>query len=145
MVKHANNGCGRRPSPTMAAAAAVLAAAMLAGCSQGPDMSGIAAERELMETRLLGTQAGLVQRNRGEGYDFEAELYLERNGAQYDMKLHPPVPGTAGAYHHFVDAIVNDKPHIATGEEGLVVMELLDAVYASAASGAPVRVGGGGH
>ncbi len=74
MVKHANNGCGRRPSPTMAAAAAVLAAAMLAGCSQGPDMSGIAAERERSVRRydisqaiaangqvvVAGTQSGAV-------------------------------------------------------------------------------------
>lgn len=81
MVKHANNGCGRRPSPTMAAAAAVLAAAMLAGCSQGPDMSGIAAERERSVRRydisqaiaangqvvVAGTQSGaaLVSADRG--------------------------------------------------------------------------------
>ena len=47
-------------------------------------------ERELMETRLLGTKGGLVQRNLNEGYEFEAELYLERAGAHYDMKLHAP-------------------------------------------------------
>jgi predicted dehydrogenase len=99
------------------------------------------AERELMETRLLGTRAGLVQRNRNETYEFEAEIYLERNGAQYDMKLHPPVPGAANAYYHFVDAILNDRPHVATGEEGLTVMAILDAIYASARAGKPVRVG----
>jgi predicted dehydrogenase len=98
------------------------------------------AERELMETRLLGTEAGLVQRNRNETYEFEAEIYLERNGAQYDMKLHPPVPGAPNAYAHFVSAIHDRTPHLATGEEGLVVMEILDAIYASAAAGKPVRV-----
>ncbi len=98
------------------------------------------AERELMETRLLGTQAGLVQRNRNETYEFEAEIYLERNGAQYDLKLHPPVPGATSAYYHFVDAIVHDKPHQATGEEGLIVMTILDAIYASARKAAPVRI-----
>jgi predicted dehydrogenase len=98
------------------------------------------AERELMETRLLGTQAGLVQRNRNETYEFEAEIYLERNGAQYDMKLHPPVPGAPNAYAHFVSSILNKTPHLATGEEGLMVMKILDAIYASAAKGAPVRI-----
>ena len=98
------------------------------------------AEREFMETRLYGTNGGLVQRNVGEGYQFEAELYLERNGCQFDMKLHPPVPAVKGACYHFIDAIVNRTPHIATGAEGLIVMELLDAIYRSAAQGKPVRI-----
>ena len=42
--------------------------------------------------------------------------------------------------HHFVDCIINNKPHIATGEEGLIVMQLLDAIYKSAAKNAPVRI-----
>jgi len=99
------------------------------------------AERELMETRLLGTIGGAVQRNVGEGYNFEAELFVERNGAHYDMKLHhPPGPDVPNQFHHFVDCIVQDKPHIATGEQGLVVMELLDAIYESAGSGRPVQI-----
>jgi predicted dehydrogenase len=44
--------------------------------------------------------------------------------------------------HHFVDSILSGKPHIATGEEGLSVMEILDALYRSAAEGQPVRIGG---
>ncbi len=49
-------------------------------------------ELELMETRLYGTKAGLVQRNLEETYKFEAELYLEKDGAHFDMKLHAPFP-----------------------------------------------------
>jgi predicted dehydrogenase len=97
-------------------------------------------EREHMETRLLGTEAGLVQRNRNEGYEFEAEIFMERQGAQFDLKLHPPVPGATTSYYHFVDGILNRRPHIATGEEGLTVMRLLDALYASARKGAPVKL-----
>ena len=97
-------------------------------------------KQEEMETRLLGTDAGLVQKNVGEGYDFEAEFYVERDGCQYDMKLHPPVPAAHGAMYHYVDAIINDTPHIATGEEGLTVMKILDAIYASAAKGTPIRI-----
>jgi predicted dehydrogenase len=98
-------------------------------------------ESELMETRLLGTRAGLVQRNMNEGYNFEAELYIEREGCLFDMKLHPPVPGVRGAMYHYVESILAGKPHTATGDEGLVVMEVLDAIYESARKGAPVRVG----
>ena len=98
-------------------------------------------ERELIETRLLGTKAGLVQRNMNEGYDFESEIYLERNGVQYNMHPHGKMPaGPGSAMAHFADSIINDVPHIATGEEGLIVMELLDAIYASAASGEPVKI-----
>lgn len=97
-------------------------------------------ERELMETRLLGTKGGLVQHNVNEGYAFEAELYLERDGCQFDMRLHPPVPAVKSAMYHFVESILTNTPHIATGEEGLIVMELLDAMYASAAEGRPIEL-----
>lgn len=122
-----------------------LAAAMITfdtGASLVVEASWAAniSEREQMETRLYGTKAGLVQRNTQEGYTFEAEIYLERNGAQYDMKLHPPVPGAGSSYAHFINAIRDRKPHLATGEEGLIVMEILDAIYASAAKGAPVKI-----
>lgn len=100
------------------------------------------AELEFMETRLFGTKGGLVQRNLGEGYKFEAEIYVEREGCQFDMKLHPPVPAVKGGPHHFINCIQNKTPHIATGEEGLIVMELLDTIYLSAKKGAPVKING---
>jgi len=97
-------------------------------------------ENELMETRLLGTKAGLVQRNLNETYQFEAEVFLERDGTPWDMKLHSAPDYNSSSMAHFVDCIVHDKPHTATGEEGLVVMELLDAIYTSAAKGKPVQI-----
>ncbi|NBB95376.1 MAG: Gfo/Idh/MocA family oxidoreductase [Planctomycetes bacterium] len=97
-------------------------------------------QRELQYTRLLGTDAGLKQYNINETYDYEAEVYLEKHGTQYDMKVHPPVPGCQSSYYHFIDSIVNDQPHIATGEEGVTVMKLLDAIYTSASTGKPVQI-----
>ncbi len=98
------------------------------------------AQREFMETRLYGTSGGLVQRNIHEGYNFEAELFFEKEGAQYDMKLHSPLQPVPTPMYHFADSIINDTEHIATGEEGLLVMEILDALYASSASNMPVRL-----
>jgi len=98
-------------------------------------------ERELMETRLMGTKGGMVQRNLNEGYEYEAELFLERNGCQFDMTPHQPIPNVGSAMHHFVDSIVNDTPHTATAEDGVTVMRLLDAIYLSAAQGKPVKLG----
>lgn len=97
-------------------------------------------ERELMSTRLLGSKAGLLQRNLNEGYTFEAEIFLEQNGCQYDMKVHPPVPAAHSHMYNFVEAIVHNKPHDATGEQGLLVMRILDAIYKSAATGKPVEI-----
>jgi len=98
-------------------------------------------ERELMETRLYGTKAGLVQRNTQEGYTFEAEIYLERNGSHYNMNLHGPARPAPKPMYHFVDSIVTGAAHIAAAEEGVRVMGILDALYRSAAEGRPVQIG----
>jgi len=97
-------------------------------------------ERERMETRLLGAKGGLLYRNVGEGYEFEAQIFTERDGYQWDYKLHPTQSLASNAMCHFIDAILNDTPHVATCEEGLIVMELLDALYESAARGQPVQI-----
>lgn len=96
------------------------------------------AEAELMETRLLGTRAGLLQRNLNEGYTFDAHIFTELNGAPFDLHLHQAATPAPSAMHDYADAILHDRPHPAPGEEGLVVMELLDAIYESARTGAPV-------
>lgn len=101
-------------------------------------------EPELMETRLLGDLGGLVQRNVNGGYDFEAEIHTERAGCPLDTRLHPPVAAVEpSSMAHFVDAILNDTPHMAPGEEGVVVMQVLDAIYKSAREGVPVRIRNG--
>ncbi|MCD6405882.1 MAG: Gfo/Idh/MocA family oxidoreductase [Planctomycetes bacterium] len=98
------------------------------------------AEKELMETRLLGTKGGLVHRNVNETYQFEAEIFVERDGAPFDMKLHPPLPKCHKAYYSFVESLLGKTPPAATGEEGLIVMELLDAIYKSAEAGRPIKI-----
>ena len=97
-------------------------------------------EAELMETRLLGTKAGLLQRNLNEGYTFEAHVYTEVNGAPVDMHLKTPAATAKSAMFDYAEAILTQQPHPAPGEEGLIVMEILDAIYASAASGAPMQL-----
>lgn len=97
-------------------------------------------EEELMETRLLGTQAGLLQKNLHGGYTFDAHVFTEVNGAPVDMHLCPPTALAKSAMHDYAEAILSGQPHPAGGEQGLVVMEILDALYASARSGAPVQI-----
>ena len=97
-------------------------------------------DREEIETRLFGTKGGMRQKNLAEGYGFDAEIFVEHDGRQFDMTLHPPVPDAKPSMHHFVDSIINGVPHIATGEEGLTVMRILDSIYASAELGEPIRL-----
>ncbi len=97
-------------------------------------------ERELMSTRLLGTKAGLLQHNVDETYSFDAEMYTELNGCQFDLKLHPPVPAAHSHMYNLCEAIVKGTPHDATGEQGLLVMNILDAIYESASTGKPVKI-----
>ena len=98
-------------------------------------------EKEWMETRLFGTRAGLVQRNLEETYKFEAEIYVEQAGGHYDLKLHRPTQPARSAMWHLIESIVQDAPHPASGSEGLLVMEILDAIYGSAELGRPVQIG----
>jgi predicted dehydrogenase len=97
-------------------------------------------EKEFMSTQLLGTRGGMKQYNVNEAYEFNAEFNIERNGVQYDMKVHPPVPEAHNSMYHFVDSIINNTPHTATADEGITVMKLLDALYESAAKNEPVRI-----
>lgn len=105
-------------------------------------------ENELMETRVLGTKGGLVHRNVGEDYRFEAEFFSETAGGLWDASYHERTLWAAGAKKtpsamaHFVEAIVEEKPHDADGRQGLVVMELLDALYESARTGKPLKIKG---
>lgn len=97
-------------------------------------------ERELMETRLLGTKAGLVQHNVNGKYEFDAAIFMEKDGKEIDFTPQAPKKLIPSAMHHFVESILHNRPHTATGEEGLIVMQLLDAIYLSAAKGEPVRI-----
>ncbi len=103
-------------------------------------------ENEFMSTSLLGTKAGIHQHNKTDGdnnfggYTFDAEIFSEIAGCNYDLKVHPPVPAARSHFYNFVDAIINDTPHDATGEQGLLVMQILEAIYKSANTGKPVQI-----
>ena len=91
-------------------------------------------DNEEMETQLLGTKAGLRQFNHNGAYGFSGFIYTEQHGCKLDMEMKG---GSApkSAQWHYIDAIRNDTPHIATGEEGHTIMKILDAIYQSAEQG----------
>ncbi|MDA3960197.1 MAG: Gfo/Idh/MocA family oxidoreductase [Planctomycetota bacterium] len=98
------------------------------------------AEDEFMETHLYGDKAGLVQKNVGGGYNFTAELFETRAGALYTTEIGRTIEPAKSAMECFADAILNDEPTPAPAEQGIIVQQILDGLYESAATGKPVTV-----
>ncbi len=87
--------------------------------------------------RLFGTKGGIKTQ--------PFTVYLEQDGKQVDLT--PEVPqrprGAAGdeLLSDFVQACLNDTLPKTPGEDGLKVMQIIDAAYRSARLGREVRVG----
>ncbi|MBN1671666.1 MAG: Gfo/Idh/MocA family oxidoreductase [Kiritimatiellae bacterium] len=94
---------------------------------------------EHMVTRLCGTKGGLVQRNVGGKYEFEAEIYTDEPGGRFTRTIDRVTAGGGSAMGEFVDSILEKRAPLATGEEGLKVMKILDGIYKSAQTGREVR------
>ena len=92
-----------------------------------------------MITQLCGTRGGLVQKNVGQGYEFTAEIYTEEDGNLFTKTRDQRLVKAPSAYHEFVDSILEKRPPLATGEQGLKVMKILEGIYQSAAKGREVR------
>lgn len=99
-------------------------------------------EDELMITSLCGDKGGLVQRNLNGTYQFEAEVYTEEGGNLFTKKLDRAVVNAPGPQAEFIDSILEKRPPMATGEQGVKVMKILDGIYKSAVTGREVRYPG---
>ena len=98
---------------------------------------GFEKDEESFGSRLLGTQGGCYW----SGWKGEGTVITKRHGVTTEQTLVKPLPGPSSVPKHFADAILNDEPHLCTGEEGLALMQLLDGIYASAATGREYRFG----
>ncbi|MBM3187360.1 MAG: Gfo/Idh/MocA family oxidoreductase [Chloroflexi bacterium] len=97
-------------------------------------------KREDMLTAIYGTEGAAIQRNTGEGYDFEALALADVAGhlTQISPRLYPRQ--APSAIEHFCDCILNDRAPEASAENGVEMMRILDAIYTSAAQGREVRL-----
>ncbi|MBU6399415.1 MAG: Gfo/Idh/MocA family oxidoreductase [Verrucomicrobia bacterium] len=83
---------------------------------------------------LLGTEAGLSL--------FPARLYRPGvNGLETVHLATPAVPHSEDRIHHFVTCVLQGRKPLVPIEESLKVQQILDAIYASAASCKEVRIG----
>ena len=90
-------------------------------------------ERDVVYTTLMGTKGGA---------DVDPlRVYTEMHGALVDVT--PSYSNQSGhlmEIKHFVDCIVNGKEPISTGEHGLEVTRILDAIYKSAEQGREIAL-----
>lgn len=106
-------------------------------------------KREEVSVTFQGLKAGgLVQRLFGvDGIDDTsidtAELYVQENGVSVNRSLViPPDPamGRIRAAANFVHTIEGREAPLNTPDQAIKLMKLIDATYASAASGKPIEV-----
>lgn len=96
-------------------------------------------EPEHMVTMLCGTKGGLVHQNIGGGYEFRGEIYTEEGGHLFTKIVDRSITPTPSAYHEFVNSILEKRKPLATPEEGIKVMKILDGIYESAQTGREMR------
>lgn len=93
-------------------------------------------EKDASSVVLMGDEGGAVIDTSG-----VLKIHKEMHGAQVDIipQLRPNKPHKVEIVH-FVDCIREDKEPMATGEQGLEVMRILDAIYQSSATGQEVAI-----
>jgi predicted dehydrogenase len=97
-------------------------------------------KREEMETAIFGTGGAVIQRNTGEGYDFEC-LALQDVAGELSRVAPRSLPRTApSAIDEFVASVLENRAPEASGENGLEMMRIIDAIYRSAAEGREIRL-----
>ncbi len=90
-------------------------------------------EKDLIFTSLIGTKGGA---------DVDPfRIYKDMHGSIVDIT--PGFRNQSGhdmEIRHFIDCLIQNKTPISTGEHGLEVVRILNAIYKSAATGKEVRL-----
>ncbi|QDZ10672.1 Gfo/Idh/MocA family protein [Devosia ginsengisoli] len=94
-----------------------------------------------LKVELLGSK-GAIQIDGS--HNRTMELYTQQKGTFPDMLVPPFGPNLTGfvldAVVHFVEAVLFDKPVLATGEEGLANTKIISALIEAARLGQPVQL-----
>ena len=106
-------------------------------------------KREEVSVVFQGTKAGgKVERLFGiDGLDNTAidtcELYVQENGNSVNRSITTTAcedMGRIGSAANFIQAIEGKAPALNTPEQALRLMQVIDAIYASAKTGKPVAI-----
>lgn len=99
-------------------------------------------KREDMLTAVYGSAGAVIQRNVGEGYDFEALALRDEAGTLTEIRPRLYPRDCPSAIDHFLQCVLEDRAPDARAEHGVELMRILDAVYLSAAQGHEVHLDG---
>ncbi len=97
--------------------------------------------KEDIFTALFGTEGGAEQRNAEEGYGFTLKIFKEKYGGTVALEPEDyPKEFVINPQEHFIDCILNDEEPMPSGEQGLRISKILDAIYESAQKGEEVKI-----
>lgn len=91
--------------------------------------------REDMFTALYGTKGGMIHRNIGDSYQFEARFFREEYGGLVEVTPRILPQNLETPWQHFVRCILEDREPMASAQHGVQMMKVLDAIYHSAETG----------
>jgi len=91
-------------------------------------------EKDVFNTALFGTEGGCEWN--------PIKIFKEEHQTLLDVTpvFLPKVNTHEAEVHQFADSILNDTPTPVPGEQGLMVMKILDAIYKSAEEGKEVAI-----
>lgn len=96
--------------------------------------------QEEIRTTLFGTKGGAEQRYVHADEGFEVRMWKEIHGSMAEVTPTLASKGWETAEEHFIDSILEDRESMVTGEHGLEVMKILDAIYQSAQEGREITI-----
>jgi len=107
------------------------------GRAVGVEVSWATHTEDSFLLRLFGTKGGAQLFPDLELFETAAD------GTKMDITPHASqLDGYSGETQHFVSCVVKGKQPISPGSQSVVIMDMLDAIYKSAATGRAVPVGG---
>jgi predicted dehydrogenase len=102
--------------------------------------AGLSEKAEDQVTQLWATRGGIIQRNINDAYQYEARVYTESHGTLWETRLQQTTTPTPSACGEFIDAILENREPSASGQHGLDVQNILDAIYKSSATGKEIKI-----
>ena len=82
-------------------------------------------EDEIVLTEIYGTKGGASRKNG------EVRFFSANSDGSYVEKVKDCIVNTQSSQAHFIDAVIEDKPVPITAAEGVEVVRIMDAIYAS--------------
>lgn len=102
--------------------------------------AGYQGEKEFQNVRILGESGGLEQKHIWGDADWTATYSFDRAGHQMTAAISPQGEHLKSSYTEMVHSVRDNRPYLASAEEGIKIQQILDGLYKSAELGREVQV-----